>query len=191
MLVWLGTYICNWLSIWLAIFLCLVVTFRPRFHSDYLTPSATALSKRLTMVQMFLLNCLPSRICVLKHVRTRLIILTGSKNYYYHKIKIAETGQSAVGSRQSAFTPWTANVLFIISEILSTCRGGRGGGEKEGMEVKWASHYYIYFINKYYAGGLSSFISLLISFVSFFQICNSLFSICQVYTSFFSLPIHP
>ena len=34
---------------------------------------------------------------------------------------------------------------------------------------------YIYFINQYYAGGLLSFISLLISFVSFFQICNSLF----------------
>ena len=50
----------------------------------------------------------------------------------------------------------------------------------KGTEVKWASHYYIYFINQYYAGGLLSFISLLISFVSFFQICNSLFSICQV-----------
>ena len=34
MLVWLGAYTCNWL----AIFLCLVVTFRPRFHSDYLAP---------------------------------------------------------------------------------------------------------------------------------------------------------
>ena len=56
------------------------------------------------------------------------------------------------------------------------------------MEIKWASHYYIYFINQYYAGGLSSFISLLICFVSFFQICNSLFSICQVYTSFSAFP---
>ena len=86
---WLGTYICNWLSGWLAgwltgwlaILLCLVVTFRPRFHSDYLAPSSTALSKRLTMVQMFLLNCLPpTSIYVLKHIRTRLIILTGGKN---------------------------------------------------------------------------------------------------------------
>ena len=55
------------------------------------------LPKRLTMVQMFLLNCLPTPICVLKHVRTRLIILTGGKNN--HKIKIAETGQLAVGIR--------------------------------------------------------------------------------------------
>ena len=99
MQLWLGTYICNWLSGWLAIFLCLLVTFRPRFHSDYLAPSATALSKRLTMVQMFLLNCLPppTSIYVLKHIRTRLIILTGGKNN--HKIKIAETGQLAVGIR--------------------------------------------------------------------------------------------
>ena len=58
------------------------------------------------------------------------------------------------------------------------------GGEKEGTGVKWASHYYIYFINQYYAGGLSSFISLLIFFVSHFQICNSLFSICHFYASF-------
>ena len=129
MLVWLGTYIYNWLSIWLAIFLCLVVTFRPRFHSDYLALSATALSKRSTMLQMFLLNCLPPLICVLKHIRTRLIILTGGKNN--HKIKLAETGQLAVGSRQSAFAPWTANILFIISEILSTlttCKGRQGRG---------------------------------------------------------------
>ena len=108
MLVWLGTYIRNWLSIWLAIFLCLVVTFRPRFHSDHLTPSATALSKRFTMVQMFLLNCLPPPICVLKHVRTRLIILTGGKNN--HKIKIAETGQLAVGSRHS---PLGLQIYFL------------------------------------------------------------------------------
>ena len=67
------TYICNWLSGYISMSR---VIFRPRFHSDYLAPSATALSKRLTMVQMFLLNCLPPPICVLKHARTRLIILT-------------------------------------------------------------------------------------------------------------------
>ena len=43
------------------------------------------------------------------------------------------------------------------------------------MGVKRASHYYIYFINQYYADRLSSFISLLIFFVSHFQICNSFF----------------
>ena len=41
--VWL--YICMYLSI----FLCLAVTFRLRFHSDHLTTSLTALSKRSTM----------------------------------------------------------------------------------------------------------------------------------------------
>ena len=78
-----------------------VVTFPPRFHSDYRAPSGTALSKRLTMVQLFpltnILNCLPPPICVLKHVHTRFIILTSGKSN--HKIKIAETGQLAVGVR--------------------------------------------------------------------------------------------
>ena len=41
MLLWRCGYIC--------IFLCLVVTLRPRLHSDCLASSATALSKRLTM----------------------------------------------------------------------------------------------------------------------------------------------
>ena len=91
------------------------------------------------MVQMVLLNCLPPPTCiyVLKHIRTRLIILTSGKNN--HKIKIAETGRLAVGIR-----PLDCKYTFIISEILTTlttCRGGR-----EGTEVKWASHYYIYFI---------------------------------------------
>ena len=124
MLVCLGTYICNWLSGWLAGYISVSRRHLPTFHSDYLPPSATALSKRLTMVQMFLLNCLPPPTSVLKHVRTRLIILTGGKNN--HKIKIAETGQLAVGIR-----PLDCKYTFIISEILSTlttCRGGREGG---------------------------------------------------------------
>ena len=41
--------------------------------------------------------------------------------------------------------------------------------------------------NQYHARGLSSFIALLISFVSYFTICNSLFSICQLYASFSAL----
>ena len=77
-----------------------------------------------------------------QHVRTRLIILTGGKNS--HKIKIAETGQLAVGIR-----PLDCKYTFIISDLLSTlttCKGRQGGGvcEKEGMGVKWASLYYIY-----------------------------------------------
>ena len=85
--VWLCGCICNCLSI----FLCIVVTFLPRFHSDYLAFSATALSTRSTMIQMFSLmfistelNCLLSLLAlylvhsVLKHARTRLTILTSS-----------------------------------------------------------------------------------------------------------------
>ena len=92
---------------------------------------------------MFLLNCLPPPVCVLKHVRTRLIILIGGEDN--HKIKIAETGQLAVSIR-----PLDCKYTFIISEILSpltTCRGGREGrDEMEGTEVKWASHYCIFYL---------------------------------------------
>ena len=90
------------------------MTFWLLFHSDYLTPSATALSKRSTMVQMFslinILNCLPPLIFVPKHICTRLTILTGSKSN--HKIKVAETLLWPVGSWQLACTPWTANILL-------------------------------------------------------------------------------
>ena len=48
---WLGVYICNWLSGWLVIFLCLVVGFRPRFHSGHLTPSGVSCLKRQTTLR--------------------------------------------------------------------------------------------------------------------------------------------
>ena len=60
--------------------------------------------------------------------------------------------------------------------------------EKDGTRVKWASHHYIYFINQCYAGGLSSFISLLIFFVSHFQICNSFIFNLSPLRIFFSFP---
>ena len=49
--------------------------------------------------------------------------LTGGKNN--HKIKIAETGQLAVGIR-----PWTANILLSFPKILTTppSRGVKEGG---------------------------------------------------------------
>ena len=61
---------------------------------------------------------------------------------------------------------------------LTTCTGRGVGGEglnveKERTGVKWASHD-IYIINKYHAHRLSSFIALLIFYVSYFKICNSL-----------------
>ena len=67
-------------------------------------------------------------ICVLKHIHTRLIILTCGKNN--HKIKITGIGQLAVGSRPVDF-----KYTFIISEnadTLTTCMGrGEGVCEKE------------------------------------------------------------
>ena len=56
MLLWLCGYI-------FSIFLCLVVTFRPDFHSDYLAPSATIPRQRSTTHSIFSLintmNCIP------------------------------------------------------------------------------------------------------------------------------------
>ena len=93
------------------------------------------------MVQMFplinILNYLPPPICVLKHVRTRLIILTGGKKN--HKIKIAETGQLAVAIRPLD-CEYTIYHFRNIEHIGGG--GGGGGGGKEGTEVKWASYYY-------------------------------------------------
>ena len=54
-------------------------------------------------------------------------MLTGGKNC--HKIKLAETGQLAVGIAPKMLTALTTFVL-----------GGRG--EKKGTGVKWAGHYY-------------------------------------------------
>ena len=71
---------------------------------------------------------------------TRLTRLTGSKNS--HKIKIAETGQLAVGIRPLD-CKYTFN-HFRNADCIDYLygEGGGGGGEKEGTEVKWASHYY-------------------------------------------------
>ena len=68
------------------------------------------------MVQMFsfinILNCLPPLIFVLKHICTRLTILTSSKNN--HKIKVDETLQWPVGS---LYAPLRLQIYyFIISE---------------------------------------------------------------------------
>ena len=149
---WLSAYIFNWLAGWLVIyqsmFLCLVVTFWLPFHSNYLAPSATALSKSSTIVQMFslinILNCLPPLIFVLKRICTRLTILTGSKNN--HKIKLC-SGQLAVGMHLLD----CKYILFYHfrkcwSHWLPVWGGGRrerGSVEKEGVRIKRASHYLI------------------------------------------------
>ena len=92
MLVWLGAYIFNWLALWLSILLYL------SSPSDLV--STVIISPRTCLVKKVnhSTDVLPvSYVLFLKHVRTRLTILTGSKNN--HKIKIAEalySGQLAV-----------------------------------------------------------------------------------------------
>ena len=101
-------YVSGWVSGYLAIFLCVVVGFRPRFHSVWSRPLCNCLVKKINQgTDVLTHNCLPPllALCVLKHVCTRLIILTSN-----HKIKID------VDSWQSAFTASTANTFFIISE---------------------------------------------------------------------------
>ena len=90
------------------------------------------------MVQMFslinILNCLPPLIFVLKHICTRLTILTSSKNN--HKIKVAETLQWPVGSQH---TPFGLQVYyFIISENVDRVDYlyGGGGERERGTVVK-------------------------------------------------------
>ena len=72
----------------------------------------------------------------LKHVGTKLTILTGGKNN--HKITIAETGQLAVGIH-----PLDCKYTFLsfpkMLNALTTCTGS----EKEGTGVKWAGHYLV------------------------------------------------
>ena len=45
---WVPIYVTGWLAGYLAIFLCLVVGFRPRFHNGHLTPSGVSCLKRQT-----------------------------------------------------------------------------------------------------------------------------------------------
>ena len=60
MLLWLGAYMCNWLSGWLAIFLCLVRGFRPRFHSVWSRPLCNCLVKKINQgTDVLTHNCLP------------------------------------------------------------------------------------------------------------------------------------
>ena len=130
MLVWLGTYICNWLAILLAIFLCLDVGFRPRFHSVWSRPLCNCLVKKINQVTDVLThNFLPPllALCVLKHICMRLIVFTGCKNNQ----KKNRCGQLAVGSRQSAvgIHPFDCKYLFIISENANCihCQYGERG----------------------------------------------------------------
>ena len=95
----------------MGIFLCLVVGFRPRFHSIWSRPPpCNCLVKKINQgTDVLTHNCLPPLLAlrVLKHICTRLIILTSS-----HKIKID------MASWQSAFTPSTANTFLSFPKML-------------------------------------------------------------------------
>ena len=146
MLLWLGCYIC--LSVCLSVCLCLVEGFRPRFHSVWSRALCNCLVKKISQCTDVLTHkhtelCLPPllALCVLKHICRRLIILTGGKNS--HKIKIAESGQLAVGSQHP---PLRLQMYFLsfpkMLIALTACMGREGVREKVGPVVKWASHYY-------------------------------------------------
>ena len=76
---------------------------------------------------------------------------------------------------QSAFAPWTANILFIISENADRdhylYREGGGGEsvEKVGTGVKWASHYYYITIITIYMNCLCIYIYIYIYIYKFEQ----------------------
>ena len=137
MLLWLGSYI--YVSAYLSTYISMSHRSSDLVFTVFgLTLSATALSKRSTRAQMFsfinILNCLPPllALCVIKHVCTRLIILTGGKN---NKIKIAESGQLAVGAHH-----FDCKYTFIISknadriDCLYQRMGREGVCEKVGPE---------------------------------------------------------
>ena len=151
--------------------------FRPRFHSVWSRPLCNCFLKKINQgTDVLTHNCLPPllALCVLKHVCTRLIILTSN-----HKIKID------VASWQSAFTPSTANTFFIISEHADRidCLYGERGCVKT-----WGQSLLLLLYTLCQSICLWIFI---IFFVLYFKIFNPLFSICQIFASFFSLPIHP
>ena len=92
--------VAGFLSIYLSV--CLVVGFRPRFHSVWSRPLCNCLVKKINQgtdvlthkhtelpASSFSIMC--SQACMYE-----IIILTGSKNN--NMIKIAESGQVAVGS---------------------------------------------------------------------------------------------
>ena len=109
-------------------FLLCLVGFRPRFHSVWSHPLCNCLVKNINQGTDKHKTELPASsyiaLCVLKHPGTRLIILTGGNNN--HKIKIVESGQSAVGSRHPP--PFDCKYTFLsLPKILIACMR-RGGG---------------------------------------------------------------
>ena len=139
MAIYLSIYLFIYLSIYLSIYhlLCLVVGFRPRFQCLVLPPVQLPCQKINQGTDVLTRNCLPPllALCVLIHLYTKLIILTGSKND--QKIKIT------VASWQSAFSihPFDCEYTNILI-VLTACIWRERVCEKVALVVKWASRYY-------------------------------------------------
>ena len=71
-LLWLGAYICNWLSGWLAIFLCLVVGFQTRFQRLVLPPLQLPCQKDQPGTDVLTHNCLPPLLSLCRYQFDRL-----------------------------------------------------------------------------------------------------------------------
>ena len=137
-----------------AIFLCLDVSFRPRFQSDHLARSLTGFSKKLSMCTTVFthkhtelptssLYCNQWGLHSLVMGSFQFISATGGHPLSsYVTIQRANIRNSFyyVASWQSAFTPWIAIITKILLFMCPIIRGGLKRAEKEGTGVKWDNH---------------------------------------------------
>ena len=142
---WLHMHVC------ICLYFFLVVTFRPRFHSNYLASSATALSKRSTMhTDVSLrntLNCLPSLAAATSRVSPPLswAVFNFAEQLGTSPLGLRKdtTEQHVLGNQLAvAFTPWTASFLKVLAPTaLTLWEAGRwawggGYGSKMGQSSK-------------------------------------------------------
>ena len=109
---------CGYIPICLSIFLCLIVGFRPHFHSVWSCPLCNCLVKKISQgTDVLTHNCLPPLLAlrVLMHVCMRLIILTSSKNN--HKTKIAMASWQLAFAIQPFDCEYT-NILIVLTACI-------------------------------------------------------------------------
>ena len=125
MLLWL----CGHIPMLVSIFLCLVVTFRSRFHSDYLAPpSVLALSKRSTMLQMFLLTDTLTTSSLLQPVGASLLswaVFNFAQQLVGIPFRVTcHATEQGVRSWQSSSDPWTASIMKLWCLIFNISENG-------------------------------------------------------------------
>ena len=121
----------------LAIFLCLVVGFRPRFHSVWSRPLCNCLVKKINNHRTDVLthNCLPPILALCSQARM----------YEINYIDQQSQDKNRCGQLAVTTDPFDCKYLFIISENadrIDCLYGGEGVCENVGPVVKWDSHYY-------------------------------------------------